>query len=248
MFKSIAIAAVAAVGVSSASQAGSLTFFESFEVPNLSSGWKVYQNVGDAGNGDWFTVEGGAGIEIQSNNTVRSNGEKVLAQDGDQYVELDSHKGNGGLTGDGISADSTMAHVFDDLTSGDYAVTFYYQPRTGSSSDNSVTAGVYGWDGTDLGSTFEEITVGYQGAPGVTDFYTETRPEWQKFGFNFSLDSTQTVALAFGSVPGSRATYGGFIDSVAVNAVPEPSTWLMMLAGFAVMGASLKRRRAATLA
>ena len=49
------------------------------------------------------------------------------------------------------------------------------------------------------------------------------------------------------------ATVGGnggvFFDNLSVTGgVPEPAVWAMMLAGFGLMGAALRRRRGALLA
>ena len=58
-----------------------------------------------------------------------------------------------------------------------------------------------------------------------------------------------------GDVPGVGINYGfgltdgtdllDYVDGVGVNAVPEPATWLMLLAGFAMVGAMVRRKRAA---
>jgi len=46
---------------------------------------------------------------------------------------------------------------------------------------------------------------------------------------NFASDSNNTDA---------------FIDNVSLNAVPEPATWAMMIGGFALAGAAMRRRAA----
>jgi hypothetical protein len=33
-------------------------------------------------------------------------------------------------------------------------------------------------------------------------------------------------------------------DNIAVAAIPEPGTWALMISGFGLMGAALRRRRA----
>lgn len=43
----------------------------------------------------------------------------------------------------------------------------------------------------------------------------------------------------------TNITWGRFTPSAIISAVPEPSTWAMMLVGFGAMGVALRRRRRA---
>lgn len=57
------------------------------------------------------------------------------------------------------------------------------------------------------------------------------------------FDLTGSDVAAFSSLR-LRSTQNTFeVDNFAVNAVPEPSTWAMMLIGFGVVGSALRRRR-----
>ena len=60
--------------------------------------------------------------------------------------------------------------------------------------------------------------------------------------FTFTASGNSTT-LRFTSDP-SESAYGAVIDMVTVAAVPEPTTWAMMLVGFGVVGASMRRRSA----
>jgi len=57
-------------------------------------------------------------------------------------------------------------------------------------------------------------------------------------GGSFGIDYDTTPVLTF--------NYARFTLSSATGAVPEPSTWAMMLMGFGAMGVSLRRRRKLT--
>ena len=62
----------------------------------------------------------------------------------------------------------------------------------------------------------------------------------EDINFNNLIDSTYRIDLSGG---GQTVTAIAQIGNGAVAAVPEPSTWAMMLIGFGAMGVSLRRRR-----
>lgn len=98
----------------SAPTAPVVIFSDSFEDPENTQNWQVYDDFGD-----WSTTEG-AGIEIQTSGVV------VDAFDGNQYVELDSYN------------NSTMTRMLTNLGTGTYELTWYYQPRTNREGDNGI--------------------------------------------------------------------------------------------------------------
>ncbi|SNS79267.1 choice-of-anchor C domain-containing protein [Sphingomonas laterariae] len=64
--------------------------------------------------------------------------------------------------------------------------------------------------------------------------------QYLKNTFQFTATGSSTT-LQFSSNP-TEGAYGAVLDMVTVNAVPEPTTWAMMLVGFGVVGASMRRR------
>lgn len=59
---------------------------------------------------------------------------------------------------------------------------------------------------------------------------------------NFTFTASgDTTTLRFSSADNAGA-FGAVLDNVSVSAVPEPATWAMMLVGFGVVGASMRRR------
>ena len=62
-----------------------------------------------------------------------------------------------------------------------------------------------------------------------------------------TLTEVTEVRFYINDKPDARADNNAGI-SLAITAVPEPATWLMMIAGFAVTGMALRRREAATFA
>jgi len=67
--------------------------------------------------------------------------------------------------------------------------------------------------------------------PGATAGYTN-------YEFNaFATGSSTALSFSFRDDPGFI-----FLDSVSIAAVPEPSTWAMMLIGFGAVGFAMRRR------
>jgi hypothetical protein len=60
----------------------------------------------------------------------------------------------------------------------------------------------------------------------------------RRMTYNFGGDQVTQVIF-------SSSGYSFELDNIAVSAVPEPATWAMMIAGFGMMGAALRRRQAA---
>lgn len=72
---------------------------------------------------------------------------------------------------------------------------------------------------------------------------------WLSQTYNFTATSASSV-LSFTSL--AETASGPALDNVAIAdvtaAVPEASTWAMLIAGFGIAGASLRRRRGAVVA
>ena len=99
-----------------------------------------------------------------------------------------------------------------------------------------------------------ELVEGFQGAYGGTGSglpgfgtYTQTlarnRP-FVSYVLSFIPTSGGALLLRFGGSGPSDAS-GPILDNVAVNSavIPEPNTWLMLMAGFGFVGLASRRRR-----
>jgi hypothetical protein len=170
----------------------------------LSGNWDVYNSL----PGGWTTLSGN-GIEVQASGTV------VNAHSGNLYIELDSHPNNT----NGGSSNSSMFQAVN-LGIGDYIISFYYRPRTGTVNDNGI-----------------QLRINNDVLLNVSET-TGTLNSWTQYTANFSMASAASVNVIFEAI-GTANQLGGFIDTVSLTGgrippseVPEPST-------FALLGASL---------
>lgn len=168
--------------------------------------------------GSFSTVSGGNNSAITgwtvTGNSVDYIGNYWTAQDGSRSIDL-----NGGAQG-GIQ------QTFDTLAGVQYNVTFWLAGNPDGApitknvlvSATGATDGLFSFDSTGT----SKINMG-----------------WSKYTYNF-LGTGSPTTLSFASQ--NAGAYGAALDNVAVNAVPEPATWALMLIGFAAVGFGMRRR------
>jgi hypothetical protein len=124
----------------------------------------------------------------------------------------------------------TISQSFDTTVGQIYTVAFVYS-RNAAGAPNPATADV------SAGGNVFHVT-----APNDTGLFgTGGHMLWQAGGFSFVGTGHDTIQLQ-ATVPGNG---GVFFDDVSVSGgVPEPATWALMIGGFGLMGAALRRRRA----
>jgi hypothetical protein len=171
----------------------------SFENPVITntSNWDIYPN----GNGtDWNVVwQPGSGNASVANIEIQ----KIFsAQDGDQYVELDSDfDGPTGIINN-EAASSLISQTINTIPGQTYTLKFYLAARPSSDhTDTSVTVYV---DGNVLDSSFNTSS-----GEGQTDTY------WIARNYTFVADGANTT-IGIGDT-GIANSYGTFVDNVSVN-------------------------------
>lgn len=75
----------------------------------------------------------------------------------------------------------------------------------------------------------------------LTDANTPESMLYQRFSYDFiAVAETQNIRFA-SQTPGS---FGAVLDNVSLSAVPEATTWVLLITGFASIGVLARRRRA----
>lgn len=113
--------------------------------------------------------------------------------------------------------------------------------RLATSSDDSGQA-----VGTQIGANFGAVTIDGFAAP-FGSLVGRIGSAYQLLGTSYSGGAWATGTLELFYWDTFTGDNTGEI-SVAVNGVPEPATWGMMLAGFGMAGAAMRRRTRAKLA
>ncbi len=112
------------------------------------------------------------------------------------------------------------------IMAGNYTLSYYYSPRPGQPT---TTNGIEAL----LGSTVINAISGMGGS----------NTSWMQYTATFTTSAPTT--LSFRAV-GTDDALGGYLDDIRLSgtAVPEASTWAMMIFGFGLAGLGLRRRSA----
>jgi hypothetical protein len=79
-------------------------------------------------------------------------------------------------------------------------------------------------------------------------FFTDVAADgtWKPFSFEFTVPTTKSYLLNFNFVSGNTPAKDVLLDAVSISgAVPEPSTWAMMILGIGFAGVAMRRKNQA---
>ncbi|MFS0737298.1 PEPxxWA-CTERM sorting domain-containing protein [Sphingomonas sp. 1P06PA] len=118
-----------------------------------------------------------------------------------------------------------------------------FRPGETINSDAIYTLTLNFDDGATITGDYTPLTNSFVGGSSTT--VGNTTYSLIEFSFTRTLGDSVSPNVA---VPGGNGNdyAGNFRFDVTTAAVPEPASWALMIGGFGVAGASLRRRRAAT--
>ncbi len=126
-----------------------------------------------------------------------------------------------------VELDSTRnSSMWVDLPRGHYTVSYWYSPRPDvDAASNAITLS--------SGSRLLDMVTGQGGR--------QTLWQQRKLAFRSTGDRLTFAA------DGRSDSRGGYLDdiSISLGAVPEPSTWVMLIIGFGLVGVAARRRQRA---
>lgn len=128
-----------------------------------------------------------------------------------------------------LDSDANIAMSRAIAQAGTYDFSFYYSDRP------NVAASSNGLDLMLNGASILSVA----GGDGAGD------TNWTLYTVRFTALADSTITF---SALGTSDSFGGYIDDVALVAVPEPSTWAAMILGIGAVGGTLRRRQAARAA
>lgn len=197
--------------------------FESAPVPN--GGLLFYGAGSTIGGANGWTVFGdGVNAVLGINTNYTEAGVAFPAFDGKVHLDL-TGGGNTGANG-----------VYQDIATAigqTYRLAFYLGNATGNGTGNS---GVYV-----LPSTIGLSIGGGQAQSFENAGVTLGAINWTQYSKDFKATSTSTRVSFINQTP-TGDNFAG-LDLVSISAIPEASTWAMMILGVGLAGAALRRRR-----
>ena len=135
--------------------------------------------------------------------------------DGGNYVELDSYN------------NSSMSQAVTTTAGALYTLSFAYSAREGIAYASNPIQAL--WNGSSVATVSADGTA-------------QSGNVWNIY--SYTVTGTGHDTLTFAAL-GTNDTLGGSLDAVSLTAaVPEPSTWALMLGGMGLIGFSLRRRNA----
>jgi hypothetical protein len=199
--------------------------FENPVLSTLSTNIAFYTNGNTAITG--WTVDmrpGSTSSYVQLTNNYQFGG--LNASDGIQYLDLTGITGRGaGVLSNAVATSSSLDYV----VSFDVGALFY----TGSYGTATVDLLINGA----LAGSFTTQP------PSTTGF------NWQRYSYAFSGSGSPVRIGLYASFSQASSDLGVGLDNVVLEgrdrqgpAVPEPSTWAMMIGGLALAGMALRRR------
>lgn len=227
-----AAAIIWAVGLATGAQAGNILINGDFETGNY-AGWSVYTQAGSSGSVSIAPNNGGA--SPLSSSPYRFN----LA--GGRFFSITDQNGPGSyslIQGFTLAAAAVVTIQFD-MFANDQAGIVLSNGRdyTGGPNQNAVVDLL--WGGVDPFTDAASDIVAILYGPGADDLNGNPNL-WTRYSKTMTLGAGSYM-LRFAETDNQLFFQQG-VDNVSVS-IPEAATWALMVGGFVMVGAALRRHR-----
>lgn len=142
-------------------------------------------------------------------------GSYFAAQDGQRSVDL-----AGATLG-------TLSQTITDTVAGQTYLVSFWVSKNPDGGDSTRT-GTFAAGGKDFAFSYDRPN-------------DRANMNWQQVSYAFTATGTNTL-IAFSADASAGCCWGPVIDNVSITAVPEPTSWAMMIGGFVLAGAAVRRR------
>jgi len=218
--KPMVILALAAAIASPAAAAVNLVTNGGFEAPATTPGSFILVNGGSSFTG-WNVLGSGTNVLLINKTYSEGSGSLVFnSNSGDAWIDLSGTSNQGPTSGiSQVVATGTGAHT----------LSFFVGNATGRPDYAGVSS----------------LKLSINGGPTQSFINSDVTPNamnWKPFSVNFLATGATTIAFTNGNV-GDNALG---LDDVSISAVPEPASWAMLIGGFGLTGAAMRRRRRVT--
>ena len=183
--------------------------------------WDTFSALPDGtGHDSWTATPAEGGMDVLDGGVIPG----VEPHSGIFYVELDSDTGDVGQCV-GCNTNSTMSQGVL-LNPGHYLLSFYYRARP---DVTPVQA-----DDFQVSAYLDDFSTLLVTASATTDL------GWTLYTANFWISTADSYDIIF-RAEGYENEYGGLIDTISLEEIPEPATYALVGAG--LVGLFLVRRR-----
>lgn len=176
-------------------------------------------------------ISGGSDLLVPGDSTSIT-GWTVVGAGGVDYVDnslWDASDGVRSVELDGVSAGGVFQTITDQFTVGGR-----YVLRFDLSANPFAADGLYSALVSVTGSAAEEFSY------LKTSANASDSMNYMTYAYNFTASSTSKRIEFLGTNTGFL---GIVLDNVSISSVPEPQTWAMLIAGFGLIGASMRSVR-----
>jgi len=225
MFKAIIFSA-ALVGAATSANAVQILTNPSFETSSVVDGFVA---TGDSTSINGWLVSGNAGVYVAGPGSW-------AAADGRNSILLWGAGGLGEAGADNTNETGVIGQLINVVAGQEYTLKFSY-----AADPTVVPVDINVGRESDAIVSFDIQNVGLNFTRPAA--YSSTNVGWVDAEYTFIATQTAQTLISFNGVSPNRRTAIA-VDAVSLTTIPEPATWALLIAGFGMVGFSVRSRRA----